>query len=270
MSNQAQTIELENSDRIQRFQRLSAVAGTRPPEIDQLQAPAGSVPGVPQAVPVVRVLFAEAAFFNSGSDVPRPEAAAIFDLMAENMRRDVPDAALTLLGHTDAVGGDAYNMALSRRRAVAVMYALVQRGVSPSQLGTVAIGKAQPIASNLDAAGRAHNRRVEFMISGSEAANLSVVSHRRVNEAYLRVAGGGPAVAAAPTQVEVFKLSSGPRSATDVSSRTQASTLTLPPPVRRVDAATAARSGGAQWTDAPFDSNSKSNPPGSKWTDAPG
>jgi outer membrane protein OmpA-like peptidoglycan-associated protein len=270
MSSQAQTIELENSDRIKRFERLSAVAGAKPPRIDQLQAPPGSVPGVPQAVPVVRVLFDERAFFSSGSDVPLPQANAMFDLIAENMKRDVPDAALTLLGHTDAVGGDAFNLDLSRRRAAAVMRALTERGVNPNQLSVVAIGKAQPIASNADAAGRARNRRVEFMISGSEAANLAVVSHRRVNRDFFQTATNVAAVPP-PARVTVLKLSALlPSKGNDLKSLTEAQTIDLPPPVKRVDVAVAQASPqSSQWTDAPFDADEKTNPPGSKWVDAP-
>ncbi len=68
----------------------------------------GEAPGVELPVPVVRVVFPEQALFDFDADTPRPEVAAILDLVAENMRRDVPDAQLTLLGHTDAIGSEQY------------------------------------------------------------------------------------------------------------------------------------------------------------------
>ena len=132
-------------------------------------------------VPVVRLVFDERVFFDFDDATPRPESMSIIRLVAENMKRDVPDAALTILGHTDAVGTDAYNIALSQRRASTVLTELIKLGLNPNQLSTVAIGKAQPIAPNSTEEGRARNRRVEFLISGSEEANLSVVKNRIVN-----------------------------------------------------------------------------------------
>jgi hypothetical protein len=136
---------------------------------------------------VVRIVFDERVLFDFDQDVPRPEAAGVLDLVADNMRRDVPDAQLTLLGHTDAIGSDQFNEDLSMRRARNVFQALVNRGVNPAQLSTVAIGKNQPIASNETEEGRARNRRVEFLISASQDANLAVVRLQPINLAYLRV-----------------------------------------------------------------------------------
>jgi hypothetical protein len=59
---QAQTIGVENRDRIARLQRLAALQGIIPPEIEQVYAPPGSVAGVNQPVPVVRIVFDERVF----------------------------------------------------------------------------------------------------------------------------------------------------------------------------------------------------------------
>lgn len=67
-------------------------------------------------------------------------------------------------GHTDAVGSDAYNQALSERRATAVADYLAGHGVQPARIGTRGYGKTQPIASNDTDAGRAANRRVEIKL----------------------------------------------------------------------------------------------------------
>ena len=182
-----QTIDLENSDRIARFQRLASIRGVAPPMITQIMVPPGQVPGARRAIPVVRVVFSESVLFDFNSDRSRAEATAVLDLVADNMRRDVPDAQLTLLGHTDAIGSDEYNNDLSMRRARNVFQALVNRGCSPAQLSTVAIGKNQPIAPNDTEAGRALNRRVEFLISANQIANLAVVRLQPINPAYLRV-----------------------------------------------------------------------------------
>lgn len=174
------TIGIEHQDRKNRFNRMAAMVGIQPPEVDEMQMSAGQVPGFDYPIPVVRVRFDERAFFDFDKDTIRPDSKKILDVMAENMRRDVPDAQLTILGHTDAIGSDTYNNDLSRRRAASVMQALTERGGNPSQMSTIAVGKTQPIAPNSTDEGRARNRRVEFMISASELANLTLVSKRRI------------------------------------------------------------------------------------------
>lgn len=183
-----QTVSLENSDRVARFQRLASLTGIMPPTIMVVQE---------GAVPVVEVIFSERVMFDFNSDIPRPEATAVLNLVADNMRRDVPDVQLTLLGHTDAIGSDEYNYDLSLRRAANVFQALVNRGCNPAQLSTVAIGKNQPIAPNDTEAGRLLNRRVEFLISASQDANLAVVRSRPINRTYLNVANERPSQPAA-------------------------------------------------------------------------
>lgn len=201
-----QTIGLEHQDRVNRFNRLANLNGIQPPQIDQLQLSSGMVPGVNYPVPVVRVLFDEKVFFDFDKDVVRPEAEKVLDVIAQNMKKDVPDANLLVLGHTDAIGTDAYNLGLSKRRAITVLSGLISRGVKPVQLATVAIGKHQPIAPNNTDEGRARNRRVEFMISANQLANLQLVEHRRINQDYLTVKPDEPPqlTPAAPAKVDVL------------------------------------------------------------------
>lgn len=183
-----QTIGIEHQDRINRFRRLARLKDMQAPEIEDMAVPAGRVPGFDYPIPVVRIRFPERVFFDFDKAAVRPEAAAILDLIAESMRRDLPDVKITILGHTDAIGSDAYNFALSSRRAQSVMQALFERGVGLFQMSTVAVGKTQPVAPNSTPEGRALNRRVEFMISASDKANLLLVSRRRVVCEYLAVA----------------------------------------------------------------------------------
>ena len=69
-----------------------------------------------------------------------------------------------VLGHTDSTGSDAYNQTLSERRASAVADYLSTRGVQSARLAARGYGDSQPKASNLDAAGRSANRRVEIRL----------------------------------------------------------------------------------------------------------
>src|SRR5574340_564912 len=77
-----------------------------------------------------------------------------------------PGLALRLEGHTDSIGGDAYNMKLSQERADAVRMYLVGQGVQAANITAVGMGKADPVADNTTAAGRQQNRRVELVVSG--------------------------------------------------------------------------------------------------------
>jgi OOP family OmpA-OmpF porin len=69
-------------------------------------------------------------------------------------------------GHTDWIGTDAYNQALSERRANTVKDYLVQKGVDASHIRTFAYGESQPVAPNTTPEGRALNRRAEIRTTG--------------------------------------------------------------------------------------------------------
>lgn len=75
-----------------------------------------------------------------------------------------PNSNVQVIGHTDNVGSAAYNLNLSRQRASAVASQLIGGGVSPGRITAIGRGEDQPVASNLTAAGRAQNRRVEIII----------------------------------------------------------------------------------------------------------
>ena len=69
-------------------------------------------------------------------------------------------------GHTDGVGSDKKNLALSDGRAKAVVAWLVSSGkVNAARLVGVGFGETAPIDTNNTEAGRANNRRVEFVIT---------------------------------------------------------------------------------------------------------
>ena len=73
-----------------------------------------------------------------------------------------PQTTTVVEGHTDSVGGDAYNQTLSERRANAVRDVLVnQYGVGSDRVNAVGYGETRPVADNASADGRAVNRRVE-------------------------------------------------------------------------------------------------------------
>ena len=69
-----------------------------------------------------------------------------------------------MVGHTDSVGAEEYNMGLSVRRATSVKNYIVDQGVDAGIIDVSGKGESMPIASNDTAAGRAQNRRVEVNI----------------------------------------------------------------------------------------------------------
>jgi OmpA-OmpF porin, OOP family len=78
-----------------------------------------------------------------------------------------PELNVDIRGYTDSVGSAAYNKKLSQRRAESVKTYLAGKGVNASNLRAEGFGKADPIASNDTAEGRAQNRRVEFVVTNA-------------------------------------------------------------------------------------------------------
>lgn len=93
----------------------------------------------------------------------KPESKSQLDEIGALLRADTV-LKLVVAGHTDNQGGVAHNMELSKKRADAVVAALVSGyGVAPDRLAAQGMGSAAPVASNGDEAGRAKNRRVELV-----------------------------------------------------------------------------------------------------------
>jgi OOP family OmpA-OmpF porin len=90
-----------------------------------------------------------------------PAAKGILDEAASGIKA-ASGHTFNVVGHTDSVGSDAFNMGLGERRAQSVTDALVSRGVPASQLRASSMGERQPLATNATAEGRAENRRVEI------------------------------------------------------------------------------------------------------------
>ena len=102
--------------------------------------------------------------FDTGKATLKPGAARDLDRLAQALK-DNSNTRVLIEGHTDSVGGDDYNQALSDRRAEAVADALRMRGVPEDRYEVKGLGKAFPVASNDTSAGRQQNRRVEIVFS---------------------------------------------------------------------------------------------------------
>ena len=100
--------------------------------------------------------------FDSGSAAIKPQMRPVLDQFAQGLS---PNQRVTIIGHTDNVGGEALNNRLSLERAASVRDYLRAHGVDPNRIMVNGRGEEVPIASNDTAAGRAENRRVEILLS---------------------------------------------------------------------------------------------------------
>ena len=146
---------------------------TRLAALGLLAAPLAACVGAAYTPPVAfrRYQLASDVLFDFGSATLRPQASAALNDILASIRMTYPYPAIRVLGHTDSIGSDAANDALSLRRAEAVRQWLVTAGIPPAAITTEGLGKRQPIAPNTlpngadSPDGRAQNRRVELIAS---------------------------------------------------------------------------------------------------------
>lgn len=115
----------------------------------------------------IQVTFASGLLFGFDSDVVRGDARSNLNELANSLDK-YDGSNLLIVGHTDAVGSEAYNEDLSERRADSAARYLIGQGVDRDRIGTRGRGETEPVASNESDSGRAKNRRVEVAIYASE------------------------------------------------------------------------------------------------------
>ena len=124
--------------------------------------PAGTrVDSVGCPLPVTQVASIK-LMVNFGFDSSKVEERYFSDLaeLAAFLQR-FEDVYVDIEGHTDSVGPEDYNQALSQRRAQAVVDLLVnEHGIAPARLQAKGFGESRPVADNSTSEGRAQNRRV--------------------------------------------------------------------------------------------------------------
>jgi len=175
-----ETVEMEHEDRVRRLGALALQRLGRAPRIVTYRIDRASLPAsIPVDIPVSRWVFDQRVFFDTDSDVLRPEGQAVIEVVAEALRGEAADTAVFVAGHTDSRAGDAYNYDLSVRRAHSVAQSLHARKVRQAQIWEVGFGEAIPLAPNTSEAGMARNRRVEFLFGRKPEAVSTWLSRQR-------------------------------------------------------------------------------------------
>ena len=127
-------------------------------EIKAGQARVDKLPG-----DVVRITMTSQTAFETNSSDIKSGFHSTMDKVADVVVR-YGKTTLTVVGHTDDVGSNAYNQALSERRALSVAQYLESKRVNSMRLATAGKGETQPRSTNSTEAGRQENRRVEIYL----------------------------------------------------------------------------------------------------------
>ena len=112
---------------------------------------------------VKEAIVLEGVTFDTNSSRLIQQSQPILDEVARGLKK-YPRLRVELQGHTDDTGSDAYNLALSKRRADAVREYLLTQGVPSTQITSKGYGEKQPLDSNTTAEGRSKNRRVVMYV----------------------------------------------------------------------------------------------------------
>lgn len=103
-------------------------------------------------------------YFDTNRAIVQERSFALLDEVAAVMKAHPEVTRVAIDGHTDSVGGEAFNQRLSEARARAVRDYLMKAGIEGARLEPRGFGASKPLASNATPAGREQNRRVEFIV----------------------------------------------------------------------------------------------------------
>jgi len=124
----------------------------------------GSNYGCPEDVKTKLTYIAKNIYFHTNKTTLQEISYEPLDQLADILNK-YPNAKLTIEGHTDNTGSNAYNLMLSKNRAQAVVDYLMTKGIAVSRLNAVGFGEDKPLTTNNTAEGRTLNRRVELILT---------------------------------------------------------------------------------------------------------
>jgi outer membrane protein OmpA-like peptidoglycan-associated protein len=128
------------------------------------QQAAQSAPSQGAATKALRRNWPDRIAFEFDSDELTPQGRVQLDVWGEVLADKRIEHSVILVGHTDDVGGEQYNLELSRKRALSARNYIVENfGVDPARLEIQWRGEAEPLVPNVDDDSRTKNRRVDFV-----------------------------------------------------------------------------------------------------------
>lgn len=132
--------------------------------------PAAAAPAAaPSKVTQKKITLQADTLFDFDKSTLKSEGVATLNKLAQDIKKMKLEVVI-IVGYTDSIGTDAYNIALGQRRANAVKAFLTNAGgVDATRVYTESKGKADPVASNATAEGRAKNRRAVIEVVGTQA-----------------------------------------------------------------------------------------------------
>lgn len=125
---------------------------------------------VPQVIPNIVHFALDQSKLSKASQL-------VLDKISQKLH-DNPSYSVTLYGYTDTRASVEYNLALSKRRANAVMGYLTNHGISPNRMSLVAAGKGRAIADSNQVIGHALSRRVELIYVGADGKEIETIAQR--------------------------------------------------------------------------------------------
>ncbi|SFR45873.1 Outer membrane protein OmpA [Yoonia tamlensis] len=142
----------------------AAIGNNMDRQAEELRQSLGNGVGVTRQGDNLIVTLSQDILFATDSTAVSGASQNDLRIVAQSLN-NYPNTTVNVVGHTDNTGDASYNFDLSQRRAQAVASVLRSGGVSSSRIRAIGAGEDQPIASNLNASGRAANRRVEIIIT---------------------------------------------------------------------------------------------------------
>jgi outer membrane protein OmpA-like peptidoglycan-associated protein len=146
-----------------------AIVGTppKPPEPPKEEPPP---PPKPKRVEVTadKIVIREKIQFDLNKATIKPESNELLGEIVDVFKENTHIKKVSIEGHTDNQGSDAYNQKLSDQRAKSVLDYLVGKGIEAKRLTSKGFGESKPIGNNETEEGKEENRRVEFIITEQE------------------------------------------------------------------------------------------------------
>jgi outer membrane protein OmpA-like peptidoglycan-associated protein len=128
----------------------------------------------PAPAPREEVIRTNKIHFQFDKSDIKPASYPVIDEIVATIKGRSDVRGVRVEGHTDSVGSDAYNQALSERRAASVREYLVSHGIPSEKVTSAGMGEGSPIADNSTKEGRAENRRTEFHLQIAPGAHVTV------------------------------------------------------------------------------------------------